>query len=486
MESTKLHAAILSSPGMGHLVPVLELGKRLATHHGLEVTILVVTTHSSPAESQLLDPSTAPKHLRILQLPPVDISSLVNPDTKIVTLLAIIMRQARPSLRSALSAMEHRPAMFIVDLFGSEAFEIANEFNMSKYVFVTSTAWFTALTIYCHVLDKEVEGEYVDQNEPLRLPGCKPVRPEDVVDPMLDRTNQDYYEYMRIGVEYSLSDGILMNTWEDLEGTSLKALRDHKIMRSIVKVPVYPIGPLTKPVEPAGPNSELLEWLDKQPSESVIYVSFGSGGTLSAEQTIELAWGLELSQQRFVWVLRPSIEGHGGSSFFTSGSGPDGTPDCLPDGFLTRTHNVGVVVPLWAPQVKILSHLSVGGFLSHCGWNSTLESVSNGVPMIAWPLYAEQRMNATMLEEELGVAVKPKVLPTKKVVRREEIEEMVTIVMESNKHGRKEMKERAKELKNSGKNALSKGGSSYKSMCEVINKDCQLRLESHKLQALQQ
>ncbi|THG09826.1 hypothetical protein TEA_005453 [Camellia sinensis var. sinensis] len=97
MESTKLHATILSSPGMGHLVPVLELGKRLATHHGLEVTILVVTTHSSPAESQLLDPSTVPKHLRILQLPPVDVSNLVNPDTKIVTLLAIIMRQARPS-----------------------------------------------------------------------------------------------------------------------------------------------------------------------------------------------------------------------------------------------------------------------------------------------------------------------------------------------------------------------------------------------------
>ncbi|CAL5324767.1 hypothetical protein CsSME_00003885 [Camellia sinensis var. sinensis] len=276
-----------------------------------------------------------------------------------------------------------------------------------------------------------------------------------------------------------------MGSWEDLESTSLKALRDHKIMRSIVKVPVYPIGPLTKPVEPAGPKSELLDWLDKQPSESVIYVSFGSGGTLSAEQIIELAWGLELSQQRFVWVLRPPTEEHGGASYFTSGSGPDGIPDCLPDGFLTRTHNVGVVVPLWAPQLKILSHPSVGGFLSHCGWNSTLESLTNGVPMIAWPLYAEQRMNATMLEEELGVAVKPKVLPTKKVVRRKEIEEMVTSVMESNKHGRKEMKERAKELKNSGKNALSNGGSSYKSMCEVI-KGCELRLESHKLPALQQ
>ncbi|KAL7256304.1 hypothetical protein ACSBR1_010265 [Camellia fascicularis] len=102
-----------------------------------------------------------------------------------------------------------------------------------------------------------------------------------------------------------------------------------------VKVSVYPIGPLTKLVEPADPTSELLEWLDKQPSESVIYVSFGSGGTLSAKKTIELGWGLVLSQQRFVWVLRPPTEGHGGASFFTSGSCPDSTPDCLPDGFLT-------------------------------------------------------------------------------------------------------------------------------------------------------
>ncbi|THG09829.1 anthocyanidin 3-O-glucosyltransferase 5-like [Camellia sinensis] len=479
MESRKLHAAILSSPGMGHLVPVLELGKHLATNHGLEVTILVVATHSSPAESQLLDPSTAPKHLHILRLPPVDISSVVNPDIKVVSQLAIIMREARPAIRSVLSSMKQRPAMFIVDLFGNEAFGIADEFHMSKYLFVTSTAWFTALTLYCHVLDKEVEGQYADHKEPLRLPGCKPVRPEDVVDPMLDRNCQQYYEYLRVGFEYSMCDGILINTWEDLERISIKALQADETLRSVVKVPVYPVGPLTKPLEPAGPKSELLEWLDKQPSESVIYVSFGSGGTLSAEQTTELAWGLELSRQRFVWVLRPPKEDHADASFFTSGSGPDGTPEFLPDGFLTRTHKAGVVVPLWGPQLEILSHPSVGGFLSHCGWNSTLESLSNGVPMIAWPLYAEQRLNATMLAEELGVAVKSKVLPTKKVVRREEIEEMVRTVMES-KHGRKEMRERAKELQKSGKNALSKGGSSYKSICDVI-KECELRLRSHKI-----
>ncbi|KAK9948695.1 hypothetical protein M0R45_004260 [Rubus argutus] len=118
----------------------------------------------------------------------------------------------------------------------------------------------------------------------------------------------------------------------------------------------------------------------------------------------EMAWGLELSQQRFIWVVRPPTTKSADSAFFTSGNGDGDHSSYLPEGFLTRTRDVGMVVPLWAPQVDILGHPSVGGFFSHCGWNSTLESVTNGVPMIAWPLYAEQRMNATLLTEELGVA----------------------------------------------------------------------------------
>ncbi|XP_059639468.1 anthocyanidin 3-O-glucosyltransferase 5-like [Cornus florida] len=476
---SKLHFAILSSPGMGHLIPVLMLGERLVTHHDANVTILVVTTHSSPPpQSQLLNLPTAPKSLRILHLPPVDISGLLDPAATVVTQLAVMMREARPAIRSAISSMNSRPHALVVDLFGTESLEIADEFNMPKYVYVPSTAWFVAFACYCHVLDKEVTGEYVDQTEPLRLPGCRPVRPEDVVDPMLDRNDQTYHEHVRIGFEYSLSDGILVNTWDDLEPTTLRSLREDETLRSVVKVPVYPVGPLRRPVECSGSRSELLKWLDLQPSESVIYVSFGSGGTLSAQQMTELAWGLELSRQRFVWVVREPIEGSTDASFFKSRSDiSDNTIDYLPDGFLNRTHKVGVVVPLWAPQVEILSHPSVGGFVSHCGWNSSLESIVHGVPMIAWPLYAEQRLNAALLTEELGVAVRPRVLPTKKVVGREEIERMVRTVMEC-KEG-KLMRERVKELKYSAEKALKKDGSSYNSLCEVI-KDCDIRLESHK------
>jgi coniferyl-alcohol glucosyltransferase len=477
MDISKPHAALLSSPGMGHLIPVLELGKRLVTHHNFTVTIFAVTYPMSPAESDVIQSCMSPKLFDIVQLPPVDISGLVDANSMIVTRLSVIMREARPAIRSAISAWNPRPTVLIVDLFGTESLPIADELDMPKYVYVASNAWFLALTIRVPLLDKEVEGEYVDQVEPLRLPGCKSVWPEDLVDPMLDRTNQQYFEYVRIGSEISMSDGVLLNTWADLQPTTLAALRDEGLLGRVIKSPVYPIGPLTRTA--SGWKGELIDWLDKQPSESVIYVSFGSGGTLSYEQTTEIAWGLELSQQRFIWVVRPPTIGAADSAFLAAGnvSGDDNTLNYLPDRFLTRTKSVGLVLPLWAPQVEVLRHPSIGGYVSHCGWNSTLESITNGVPMIAWPLYAEQRMNATLLTEELGVAVRSKVLPSKKVVGRQEIEKMVRTIMEEEE--RNAIRARVKELKQSAERALSMGGSSFNALSELANQ-LEVRMQRRK------
>jgi coniferyl-alcohol glucosyltransferase len=473
MDISKPHAALLSSPGMGHLIPVLELGKRLVTHHNFTVTIFAVTSPMSPAESDVIQSCMSPKLFDIVQLPPVDISGLVDANATVFTQLSVMMREARPAIRSAISAWNPRPTLLIVDLFGTESLAIADELEMPKYVYVASNAWFLALTIRVPFLDKEVEGEYVDQVEPLRLPGCKSVWPEHLVDPMLDRTNQQYFEYVRIASEIPRSDGILLNTWADLQPTSLAALRDEDLLG---RVPVYPVGPLTRTVSAS--NGPMFDWLDMQPSESVIYVSFGSGGTLSYEQMTEIAWGLELSQQRFIWVVRQPSIGVADAAFFTAGNASGDDPlNYLPDGFLTRTKNVGLVVPLWALQAEVLCHSSIGGFVSHCGWNSALESITNGVPMIAWPLYAEQRMNATLLTEELGVAVRSKVLPSKKVVGRQEIEKTVRTIMEDKE--RNAIRARVKELKQSAERALSMGGSSFNALSELANQ-LEVRMQRRK------
>ena len=152
----------------------------------------------------------------------------------------------------------------------------------------------------------------------------------------------------------------------------------------------------------------------------------------------------------------------------------------LPDGFLNRIQNVGLIVPMWAPQAQILKHPSIGAFLSHCGWNSTLESITNGVPMIAWPLYAEQKMNATILTEELKVSVRSKELPTERIVERQEIEMMVRKVMLDKE--RLGIKNKVKELKTSAQKASSKGGSSYNSLSQ-FTQDCETRLQCLKVKA---
>ncbi|KAK4426218.1 UDP-glycosyltransferase 83A1 [Sesamum alatum] len=147
---------------------------------------------------------------------------------------------------------------------------------------------------------------------------------------------------------------------------------------------ILPIGPLlatNRPEISAGghflqQDYECLEWLDRQPPCSVIYVAFGSSGMLKTAHVEELALGLELTNRPFLWVVRPEAI--------------DGAGDW--DGFLERVAGRGRIIG-WAPQQRVLDHPSTACFISHCGWNSTLESVSSGVPMLCWPYFADQFIN---------------------------------------------------------------------------------------------
>nr|XP_016511456.1 PREDICTED: hydroquinone glucosyltransferase-like [Nicotiana tabacum] len=166
-----------------------------------------------------------------------------------------------------------------------------------------------------------------------------------------------------------MAEGIILNSFNDLEPGAIKALQDKE--SGNYKPTIYPVGPVvlmdtSNKVDDE--PSQCLKWLDEQPRGSVLYISLGSGGTLSHVQLIELAIGLEMSEQRFVWVIRLTL-----LIFYLMGS--------------------------W----------KVGGFWTHCGWNSTLESMIHSVPLIAWPLYAEQRLNAVLLNEGLKVALRTKI-----------------------------------------------------------------------------
>ncbi|CAL5197430.1 unnamed protein product [Lathyrus oleraceus] len=467
------HLVLLSSPGLGHLIPMIELGKRFLIHHNFKLTILAITSQTSHTESQILRSATNPSLYTIIQIPSPNISSLLPPSPAVATRIYLTMRHSLPSIKSTLTNLSIPPSALIVDIFGTEALTLAQQLNIPKFVYVASHAWFLSLWVYSPVLDKQIQGQYTDQKEPFKIPGCKPVRPEDLVDPMLDRNDLQHKEYLVSANNLSKSDAVLVNTWDDLQHRDLKALNGE--LSGVMKVPVFAVGPLVRHTESeTGQDTELIiQWLNKQPKESVIYVSFGSGGTVSYEQIKEIAFGLELSKQRFVWVVRAPTAESADAAFFTTGSNNvlddefDEIRKHFPEGFVERIKNVGLLVNEWAPQVTVLKHPSIGGFVSHCGWGSVLESLTNGVPMVAWPLYAEQKMNATLLAEELGVAVKTTVSPAKYVVGREEIARLVTNLVGQNGKSNNPMRDKVREIKVSADKSLCQGGSSYTAMSKV-------------------
>lgn len=140
-----------------------------------------------------------------------------------------------------------------------------------------------------------------------------------------------------------------------------------------------------------------LKWLDKQELNSVIFVSFGTTTSFTKEQITELAIGLEKSNHKFIWALRDADKADVFSKYVTRVE--------LPKGYENRIKGRGLVVREWAPQLEILAHRATGGFMSHCGWNSCMESISMGVPIVAWPMHSDQPTNAVLVTNILKVGL---------------------------------------------------------------------------------
>ncbi|GAB2271794.1 hypothetical protein Dimus_006625 [Dionaea muscipula] len=467
------HIVLLPSPGMGHLIPLIQFANRLLHRHPNTLSItFVIPTDGPPSKAQMSALAALPSSVTSTILPPVDVTDLPS-DAKIETRGSVTVARSLPSIRRLLKDLtaENRVAAFVVDLFGTDAFDVATEFGVAPYIFFPSTAMNLSLFLYLPELDESVPSlEYRELEEPVRIPGCIPIRGVDLLDPVQDRKDDAYRWLLHHVKRYRLAEGIIVNSFPDLEGGAIKALQEPEPG----KPPVYPVGPLVQAVTSGvvtGDHSgrlDLMRWLDDQPHGSVLFVSFGSGGTLSYDQLNELALGLELSQQRFLWVARSPNERTSNANFFNSESQVDPLA-FLPKGFLERTRGRGLVVPSWAPQIRVLAHGSTGGFLTHCGWNSTLESVVHGVPLISWPLYAEQKSNAVTLVEVLKVALRPKAaVDGGGLVGREEISRVVRGLMEGEEG--KEVRARMKDLKLAASRVLGDDGSSTKALAEVVTK----------------
>ncbi|KAM0944493.1 putative hydroquinone glucosyltransferase [Dioscorea sansibarensis] len=446
----RTHIVMLCSPGVGHFIPFFELAKHLALHDDLTITLITTQPINFIPDSYQTILNSLPSDIRLLSLTPPPYHSLpesARGEAHIMFGISHNLPRLRELLRS-FAFSDNPPVALFVDLFGVDAFDVAMEFKIHPYVFITSPCLALRFGLHLPQLDAVLTGEFRDIQEPLRMPGCPPIYPKDMPDVILDRGNIAYVAFVRI-----------LRRCVEAKGIALKDDEDVPL--------VYTVGPLVRTCLAGVVNgAECLTWLDNQPPGSVLYVSFGSGGTLTGEQVKELALGLEMSKQRFLWVVKTPHESKPNAAYFG-----DQTPESesslefLPDGFLARTKGLGLVVSVWAPQVEVLGHASVAGFMSHCGWNSSLESIVHGVPMVAWPLYAEQSLNALMPVDGLKVALRPQVGADDALVTRDEVRRVIKCLMEGVEG--KELRERMKELSVAATKAVAEDGSSFKSISKL-------------------
>lgn len=268
--------------------------------------------------------------------------------------------------------------------------------------------------------------------------------------PVIDaRNTKGHCELLKMMIqEIKASSGLIWNSFEELEEPALTILSQN------LSIPLFPIGPFHKYFPAASsnlitPDKGCISWLDKQNPSSVIYVSFGSIAQMDEKQLLEISWALANSKYPFLWVIRPGLIS--GSIWV----------EFLPEGFLEKLDGRGHIVK-WAPQQEVLAHPAVGAFWSHNGWNSTMESICEGVPMICMPFFADQLFNARYVTHvwKVGLAVEIG-------WKRNKIESVIKQLMEEEEG--KEIKKRMLELKDKANICLRPAGSTHESIKKLAN-----------------
>ncbi|XP_062187326.1 anthocyanidin 3-O-glucosyltransferase 2-like [Phragmites australis] len=466
---------LLPEWGSGHLMPMLECCRRVLLHGGgraFSITLLVMRPPTSEAtsevEAHVRREAASGLDIRFHRLPAVEPPADAG---GVEEFIARYVQLHAPHVRDAVAGMACPIAALVLDMFAAPMVDVARDLGVPSYVFMSSTGAMLALMLHLPVLHEVVTVEFDEVEGEVHVPGLPPVPPASMPSPVVDKKSPNYTWFMRLGDRFMDATGIIANTADELEPGPLAAVAEGRCVPGRPAPPVYPIGPVLSlgdsnaKKDPHELSHECIAWLDSQPPASVVFLCFGSMGWFEPPQVVEITAALERCGHRFLWVLRgpPATESGAGA--------PDGSEyptdanldKLLPEGFLDRTQGKGFVWPKWAPQKEILAHPAVGGFVTHGGWNSVLESLWHGVPMAPWPLYAEQHLNAFELVADMGVAVPLKVDRKRdNFVEEAELERAVRSLMGSGEEG--SVREKAREMKAVCRKAVEVGGSSYAAM----------------------
>ncbi|KAM4107811.1 hypothetical protein ACJW30_04G172600 [Castanea mollissima] len=437
------HFLLICWTGQGHINPTLQLAIRLI-HGGAARVTFATTVHGLKQIKKF--PSLEGLSYASFSDGFDDGNKAIDDPQHIMSEFKCVGSQTLANLIVKLSNNEqHHKVTFLVYTFLLPwAADVARDMGIPyAFLCIQSTA---ALAVYQKYFNAHDGMYHVYKNSPpssIQFKGLPPFASSDLPSFLLPTSPHKLY----------------LPTFQDLIQT-LEKDPNPSAIEVVVNLNLIPIGPLvpstffdTKDQSGNSPfgcdlfesSKDYLHWLNSKPNNSVVYVSFGSLVTLQGKQMEEIFHGLVETDRPFLWVIRASE--NGGSEI----------EDTIKNKLKEETQ--GLIVP-WCSQVEVLRHHSLGCFLTHCGWNSTLESIVAGVPVVACPHFLDQIMNAKMVEEVWGTGIKAKVNEEEEVVERAEIKRCLEMVMGAAEKG-EEIRRSAKKWKSLAVQAVNEGGSSH-------------------------
>ncbi|XP_065848751.1 UDP-glycosyltransferase 73C25-like [Euphorbia lathyris] len=468
---SQLHFVLFPLMAQGHMIPLIDIARLLAQHNSF-VTILTTPLNAARFKPILDRATKSGLKIRLFQLQfpsgkpglpqgceNVDMLPSLDKSHIFLTAACELEQQAFQLFQE----LNPRPSCIISDMLLPWTINIAKKWAIPRISFIGFSC-FCMLCIH-NVMVSNVLETITSETECFTVPGLPDTDSIQLTKlqlPLPPPNNQDMEEFnnsMKEAEEKSY--GLIINTFEELESAYIKEYKKAKGNKR-----VWCIGPVSlcnkdmlDKAERGNRTSyneqECIKWLDSWEKQTVIYVCLGSISNLMTPQMVELGLGLEESNRPFIWVLRGGEKSKEIEKWISE------------SGFEERIKERGMVIKGWAPQVLILSHPAIGGFLTHCGWNSTLEGISAGLPMVTWPLFADQFCNEKVVVQVIKIGVS--VVGAQKLgeeeqlevlVKKEDIVKGINMLMEGGeeKEGRRR---RAKQLGEMANRATQEGGSSY-------------------------
>uniref|UniRef100_A0A6N2KBB6 Glycosyltransferase N-terminal domain-containing protein n=1 Tax=Salix viminalis TaxID=40686 RepID=A0A6N2KBB6_SALVM len=468
-QSHQLHFVLFPLIAQGHLIPMFDIARMLA-RHGVIVTIVTTQLNAKRFAIPLARAAEAGLQIRAVEIQfscqetglPNEIENFdMLPSLGLGYELFMAANTLQEPVERLFEGLTPRPSCIISDMSLPYTSAVAIKFGIPRISFKGFSCFCTLclhnIKIYKALESVNSESElFVVPGLPDHIELASNHLPASVID------LKDFSA--RVSDAEMLRYGFIINSFEELEPAYVQEYR------RATGGKVWCVGPVSlsnkddmdkvhRGNKSSIDESECLEWLDSQQPGSVIYVCFGSLCNLTTPQLMELGLGLEESNKPFIWVIRGGEKSRELGDWFEE------------KGFKERTKGRGLIIQGWAPQVVILSHPAIGSFLTHCGWNSVLEGISAGLPMVTWPLFGDQFCNEKLVVEVLKIGVSVGSEVTLKWGEEEKfgvlVKNAVNSVMNVGEES-EERRRRARELGKMANKAVEEEGSSYLSMKLLI------------------